>query len=33
VAAAGVLITRFSTLWFGTIIGIIALMIFYRKSS
>jgi glycosyltransferase 2 family protein len=33
VAAAGVLITRLSTLWFGTLIGIIALMIFYRKSS
>lgn len=32
-AAAGVLITRLSTLWFGTLIGIIALMIFYRKSS
>lgn len=33
VSVTGVLITRLSTLWFGTLIGIIALMIFYKKSS
>lgn len=31
IAAAGVLITRLSTLWFGTLIGIISLTIFYKK--
>jgi glycosyltransferase 2 family protein len=33
IAVAGVLITRLSTLWFGTVIGIIALTIFYKRDS
>jgi glycosyltransferase 2 family protein len=33
IAVTGVLITRFSTLWFGTVIGIIALTIFYNTDS
>lgn len=31
ISVTGILIMRLSTLWFGTVIGIIAMLIFYRK--